>query len=227
MNIFREFINAIYDFSLVVPEDRILLGISGGKDSLTMGFLFSQLQKRQKDRFVLGAVHVRQGPPLDPGIYERFETWGIPLRSVEPPNPKMEMAGCYRCASERRQILMNWAVEQGYTKIALGHHLDDILTTYLMNLLIHGDAQPMAVQRYYGVFGLTLIRPLAYVPEESIRRFVERQGWKTITCSCGRGDRGSRRDFRERLENLTQGSLETKRRMLRALWTPRDANQDS
>jgi len=220
MNIVRDFIKAIYDFSLIDPGDRILLGISGGKDSLTMGYLFSQLHGRERSRFEVGAVHVNQGPPLDPEILKYFETWGIPLENLDPPAPNREIGGCYHCASERRRVLMNRALDRGYTKIALGHHLDDILTTFLMNLLIHGEAQPMAVRRDYRAFGLTLIRPLAYVPEESIRRFVERQGWKATTCSCSRGNDGNRRDFRERLENLTLGSLETKRRMLRALWTP-------
>lgn len=220
MNIFRDFIKAIHDFSLIEPGDRILLGISGGKDSLTMGYLFSELQKRGKSRFEIQGVHVQQGLPLDPGVYERFETWGIPLESLDPPVPKKEIIGCYHCASERRRVMTQWAVDQGYTKIALGHHLDDILTTYLMNLLIHGEAQPMAVRRDYGTFGFTLIRPLAYVPEESIRRFVEQQGWETLTCSCNRGNGENRRDYRERLENLTRGSLETKRRMLGALCPP-------
>ncbi|HOJ99745.1 MAG TPA: tRNA 2-thiocytidine biosynthesis TtcA family protein [Termitinemataceae bacterium] len=224
MNIKKAFLSAIDDFRLVEAKDRICIGFSGGKDSLLLTYLFSELLKWKRLDLSVHALHVMQGKE-DKSRFEYYEkllcSWNITLSILSPPvAPTVNgPSSCYSCSIQRREQLMHFAHAQGYTKIALGHHLDDILTTFLMNSCLHGKAEAMAVRRFYPSFGVTLIRPLAYISEESISRFVQKERWPTVTCQCASKNIDSRLDFRKRLECLTRGSLEQKRKLLAALTT--------
>ena len=124
---------------------------------------------------------------------------------------------CYECSRARRILLYREALSLGAASIAMGHHLDDILTTALMNLLLHGSLEGMEPVRHYGKATIRLIRPLVRTAEETLRRFRDAMGWQSFTCTCPRGQNGTRAVFRERLEALTQGSLAQKERLLGGL----------
>lgn len=224
MNIKKAFLSAIDDFRLVEAKDRICIGFSGGKDSLLLTFLFSELLQWKRLDLSVHAVHVMQGKG-DESRFEYYEkllrSWNIKLTLLSPPTAPTGdgPSSCYFCSIQRREQIMRFAYTSGYNKIALGHHLDDILTTFLMNSCLQGKAEAMAVRRSYPSFGVTLIRPLAYIGEESIRRFVLKKGWPTVSCQCASKNIDSRLDFRKRLECLTRGSLEQKRKLLVALKT--------
>ena len=150
-----------------------------------------------------------------------YAEWGVPYEVIDVPvvgrlKPGKEM-NCYWCATQRRTELMHHALEQGYNKIALGHHLDDILTTLLMNMVNKGELSTMVPKLKYRKFPVTVIRPLALVPEESIRRFALASGWLSVTCSCAYGADGERKEFQRRLETVTGGSLDAKLRMFHSL----------
>ncbi|QQO08352.1 ATP-binding protein [Breznakiella homolactica] len=227
MNIERSFTKALHDFSMAEAGDRILIGASGGKDSLALSFLFSRYAGRRGRDISLFALKVRnreiEGAP-DPGREARlkklYESWGIPLEFTDAPAPaesRPEKNGCFRCASLRRKAVMDFAVRNSMNKIAFGHHLDDILTTFLMNMAGRGNGSAMKAVRKYDGFGVALIRPLVYVPEESIRRFAAVREWSAAACTCPQGTGGLRSLYRERLETLCGSSLEAKRRMLAVL----------
>ncbi|MEJ5188014.1 ATP-binding protein [Treponema sp. J25] len=223
MNIKKAFLSAIDDFRLVNAKDRICIGFSGGKDSLILTYLLSELLQWKRLEISVRAVHViqtKEDANLFSQYYEKLlRSWNVELTLISVPAacPVDGPSSCYSCSIQRREQLMHFAYAQGYTKIALGHHLDDILTTFLMNSCLHGKAEAMAVRRFYPSFGVTLIRPLAYISEESISRFVQKEGWPTITCQCASKNIDSRLDFRKRLECLTRGSLEQKRKLFTAL----------
>jgi tRNA(Ile)-lysidine synthase TilS/MesJ len=241
MNMERAVLKAIRDHSMIQEGDSILIGASGGKDSLALSWLLARLAARMtaqgRPSIKLGALKVLIGPDVVEGPYDPpdeslpriYHEWGIPLRyfgirahldtvnAKADHTPQETVSGCYRCASLRREALARYAGHEGYGSIALGHHLDDLLTTALMNLVIHGYGPVMKPCRSYEKLGLLLIRPLVYVPEESIRRLAARMGWDGVSCTCPAGTSGDRAEFRSRLEVLCGSKLSAKLKLLKGL----------
>lgn len=226
MNIRRAFDAAVDDYGMIADGDVVLIGASGGKDSLALSSLLAFRADQKRPRFSIKALRVlpNEVPPptlaAAAALADLYGSWNIPLEVLRL-DPETRDAGtprtCYRCAARRREVLMRYALDHGCSKIALGHHLDDILTTRLMNLVVHGESGGMPPLRRYDAFGVSLIRPLAYIPEETIRRYVRSRGWETTVCTCPAGMQGYRAEFRRRLEVLSGGSLEGKRKLFRGL----------
>lgn len=219
MNIFKSVAKAIQDFDLIDKDDRILIGASGGKDSLALSYILSNMRYWKNRPFSLGAIYIHNNvTPYNTKLESLYSSWDIPLTILSQPQETSDFSSldCYTCATQRRVAIMHYAVEHGYNKIALGHHLDDTLTTLLMNLVLQGKIDVLEPKRYYEPFKVTLIRPLFYTPEESIIRFVRSQTWHTQTCTCLRGTKGVRSEYRRRLESLAGGSLQEKMHLLTA-----------
>ena len=124
---------------------------------------------------------------------------------------------CWWCSTQRRTELNNYAMEHGYNKIALGHHLDDILETLLMNALYKGELSTMPPRLKYDKYPVTIIRPLCFADEQTIIAHARRCGYKSITCTCDYQNNSARKEARKKLEALTGSDTAQKRKLFESL----------
>jgi tRNA 2-thiocytidine biosynthesis protein TtcA len=124
---------------------------------------------------------------------------------------------CYWCSTQRRTELLKYAAENGFNKIALGHHLDDIIETFFMNLCAKAELSAMQIKLVYRKFPVTLIRPLSYLEEKQITACAAEQDILKAACTCPYGANSRRLDMRKKLSEFTGNSGAVKRRILQAV----------
>ncbi|HET7754891.1 MAG TPA: tRNA 2-thiocytidine(32) synthetase TtcA [Anaeromyxobacteraceae bacterium] len=219
--------NAIADFQLVEDGDKILVAISGGKDSLTLLHLLQRLQERAPIDFDLVAVNLDQGQPGFPAhvIREHLERVGVEHRMIQKdtysvvrrlvPDGKTT---CPVCSRLRRGILYNAAVELGCTKIALGHHRDDLVETLLLSALYSGSLKSMPPKLRSDDGRNVVIRPMCYAAEDDIAAFAEAMRFPIVPCDlCGSQPNLRRKRVKQLLADLSAEHPAVKGNLLNAL----------
>lgn len=223
---------AVNMFKLFTEGDKVILGISGGKDSLTMLELLSNKSAWWSGKIEIFPVHVDMGFPGDDNRFERLKEFsskrGLDLRIVErreiadisfggdrPQNP------CFICSRLRRKALIETAVEIGANKIALAHHLEDVLETLLINIFWGREISTMMPfqELFRGRFHI--VRPLFLMPEKEIIRFAEMSAFPDLSAKCPQSNKTKRAYVKDLLEKLEKDSPGMKSLMFRSLFHPK------
>lgn len=201
---------AVEDFHMIEEGDKIAVGLSGGKDSITLLSSLKALKRFYPKNFDLIAISVNPGFEFfDSSILEKIcEELEVPLFIEESHikeivfDIRKEKNPCSLCANLRRGILNTTALREGCNKIALGHNEDDVLETFLLNLFYTGSISTFAPVSYMDRSKMTLIRPLIYTPEKEIRRFVKKQNIVIMPKNCPMDGVSKREDMKKMIKDL-------------------------
>ena len=231
--LWKTFNKALGQYHLIDEDDKILVGLSGGKDSLCLLEFLARRSNVHVPHFTVEALHVR----MENMYYETDTTYlqsfcdrlGVPLRivttsfnaDVSPltshPSPLKVKPACFLCSWQRRKQLFNLAQELGCTKIALGHHQDDIIHTALMNLTFQGHFATMPAKLRMRKMPLTIIRPLCLCHEEDIARYAEAQGYEKQKKLCPYEHTTNRTTAQQLFQHMQQLNPEARYCVWRAL----------
>ncbi len=236
--LWKAFNKALGKYQLIDEDDHILVGLSGGKDSLLLLEFLARRSKIHVPHFTVEALHVRMDfarqQPGQPSISTYYETntnylqrfcdqLGIPLHIVttsfdESPKPHTKQKPpCFLCSWERRKQLFNVAQEFHCTKIALGHHQDDIIHTALMNLTFQGHFSTMPAVLHMKKMPLAIIRPLCLCHEDDIRLYAEEHHYEKQLKLCPYERETNRTTARELFARMEQLNPEARYCIWRAL----------
>lgn len=215
----------IDDYRMIEPNDKIAVGVSGGKDSLTLLALLAALREYYPQPYDLTAITIDMGlPGMDFAPVEDFcARLGIPYRRVSTQigpiifEYRKEKNPCSMCAKMRRGALNQALLEQGFHKVALGHHYDDAVETFLMSLLFEGRLSCFQPVTYLDRSGVTQIRPMLYLTESMVRNFAAEQQLPVVHNVCPSDKHTKRQEIKDLIVTLSATYPDLKNRVFGAM----------
>jgi tRNA 2-thiocytidine biosynthesis protein TtcA len=218
---------AIADYKMINPGDKVMVCLSGGKDSYSLLTLLHLLQKRSNNKFELFAFTLNQ---LQPGwddsqlrrwLEERHISYEILRRdtySIVKEKIPEGKTYCSLCSRLRRGIIYRYAEENGFNKIALGHHRDDLIQTLLMSIFYNGDIRSMPPKLLSDNKKHIVIRPLCYIQEKDIEIYAKEMQYPIIPCNlCGSQENLVRKRMKQLIASLAEENPKVPSNMLHAL----------
>jgi len=232
----RKVNRAIDEFGLLVDGDRVCVAVSGGKDSLGLLYLLLEHRRFYNVDFSVSAVHTvsdynpnaertrdyLEGLFRDIDIDYAFKE--IEITRDEEGNEATP--DCFLCAWKRREALFRYCVDTGATKLALGHHADDVAETTLLNLVYHGTLETMLPRRSFFDGKFDVVRPLFYIRENDLARYARMAGFDTSTCACPNEDTSKRAVMKDVLRGLRKEARQLNSNLWKAAKSWHDAYGD-
>ena len=223
------------DYSMIKEGDRIAVGVSGGKDSLVLLVLLAALKEYFDKPFALEAVTIDMGLGMDySGVQRLCEAWNVPYTVVKTEigpiifDYRKEKNPCSMCAKMRRGALNQAILERGCNKLALGHHYDDAVETFLMSLLFEGRISCFQPVTDLDRTGIIQIRPMLYLREKTVDNFAQRMNLPVVENRCPVDKTTKREEVKKLIYTLSQTYPDLKERIFGAMqryplpaWEPR------
>lgn len=218
---------AIHDFNMIQKGDRVMVGLSGGKDSFTLLTLLHKLRQRSGFKFDVFSFTLDQGQPgwHDQALRSFLTDRGWPFAIINKDTYSIvkekipeDKTYCSLCSRLRRGIIYRYAEEHGYNKIALGHHRDDLIQTLLMSMLYNGDIRSMPPKLLSDNKKHVLIRPLCYAQEKDIIAYARHMQYPIVPCNlCGSQDNLMRQKIGQLIRALASENPKIPSNLLHAL----------
>jgi len=216
---------ALHRYNMISDGDRIVVGLSGGKDSLTLLWVLNERRPRILINYDLFAVYI--DPGFEGGFNKSLENYckkiGLKLRvertdyGVLAHSSQNRENPCFLCSRLRRKRLFEIADELGCNKLALGHNKDDIIETFFLNICYAGQISTMVPAQTFFQEKFTLIRPLAFTDENIIRRFAKEQQFPDFVNPCPTAKVSKRQEIKTMLQQLYQSNRNVKGNIFRSL----------
>ena len=212
------------DYHMIAPGDRVGVGVSGGKDSLVLLVLLSGLREYFDKPFALEAITIDMGLGMDYGEVEKLcADIGVPYTVVKTEigpiifDHRKEKNPCSMCAKMRRGALNQAILDKGFNKLALGHHYDDAVETFLMSLLFEGRISCFQPVTNLDRTGIVQIRPMLYIHEKTVDNFARRQELPVLQNRCPVDKHTKREEVKQLLFDLSKTYPDMKERIFGAM----------
>ena len=217
---------AIHDYRMINPGDHVLAGLSGGKDSSMLLKLLARRKISTTNDFRLSAVFVKMGFKNDDEISDYLRgfsaengvTYFEITKSLEKIMASEKKQPCYLCSKTRRLALFDLADEIGANVVAFGHHRDDFVQTFMMNLFFNGTLEAMKPNNPFFKGKYRVIRPMVYIKESSVKAEIENSGIKVFDSGCPFGHVSQRAFIRKFLDGLYKGDKTIRNNVFKALY---------
>jgi len=216
---------ALHSYEMIADGDRIVVGVSGGADSLTLMWMLTERLKRVPINYDLFAVYI--DPGYEGSFGESLEWYGqkagfcIRVETTDDGlvahSPENRENPCFLCSRLRRKRLFEIAAELGCNKLALGHNKDDIIETLFMNICYAGEISTMMPSQTFFQDKFTVIRPLAFTDEQLIRKFARDQKFPEFINACPSANKSKRAEMKAVLQQLYRANKKVKGNIFRAM----------